>query len=248
MSNTYAPQDAVQMAKAMNHKVPVTEIQVWVCNQVNSIIWTAAPWRWTQANFTAITLVDGTQDYALASADAAAIYRVVNLRLARTDLSPVKYQELNQKNHLGVELERKAGIDGIRNFAYEPSINKIRLDYAASVSGTAVLALQGEYQTNPTAITQGTLTTALVQPDHYFNVYLAGVRWMFYDLADDPRAGSATEITLGRKSYSGQLGVFMSFLDAMKQAEDFSDGEELNFPSEPLGANTQGSGWGIYPG
>jgi hypothetical protein len=173
---------------------------------------------------------------------------MVNLRLARTDLSPIKYTELFQKNHLGVELERKSGIDGIRNFSWEPEIAKIRLDYAASVGGTAVLALQGEYQKTPTAITQANVTTSLIQPDHYFNVFLAGVRWMFYDLADDPRAGTAQEITLGRRSFSGQLGVFMAMLDDMKRAEDFSDGEELNFPSEGYGANTQGSGWGIYPG
>lgn len=244
--STLTPQDAIDMAKAMNHKIPVLAIQVYAVNQINSMIWTAAPWNWTQAALTAITpLIDGTQDYAHSQTD---LYRIVNLRLARTDLSPVKYRELNQKNHLGVELERKAGIDGIGNFSWEPAISKIRLDYAASVGGTAVLALQGEYQKNPTAITQATLTTVLTQPDHYFNVFLSGVRWMFYNLADDPRAGSAQEITLGRKSYSGQLGEFMSFLDAMKQAEDFSDGEELNFPSEPYGATTQGSGWGIYPG
>lgn len=234
------------MAKAMNHNVPTVPTQVYVCNQVNSIIWTAAPWNWTQAALTTITpLVDGTQDYAHSQTD---LYRIVNLRLARTDLSPVKYQELNQKNHLGVELERKAGIDGIRNFSYEPAITKIRLDYAASVGGTAVLALLGEYQKTPTAIDQSTLSTALVQPDHYFNVFLAGVRWMFYDLADDPRAGTSKEIALGKRVFSGQLGVFMAFLSDMKQAEDFSDGEELNFPSEPYGATTQGSGWGIYPG
>lgn len=247
--STFTPQDAIDMAKAMNHKIPVLPIQVYVVNQVNSIIWTAATWPWTTTPLTAITpLVDGTQDYALGGSDSTTFYRVAALRLARTDLSPVKYQELDQKNHLGIELERKAGIDGIRNFSWEGSISKIRLDYAASIGGTAVLALQGEYQKTPTAITQSTLTTVLVQPDHYFNVFLAGVRWMFYDLADDPRAGTATEITIGRKSYSGQLGVFMAFLDAMKQAEDFGNGEDLNFPSEPYGATTQGSGWGIYPG
>jgi hypothetical protein len=242
----YSPQDAIDMAKAMNHKIPVVPIQVYCVNQINSMIWTAAPWLWTQAALTAITpLVDGTQDYAHLQTD---LYRIVYLRLARTDLSPVKYQELNQKNHLGIELERKAGIDGIRNFSYEGAISKIRLDYAASVGGTAVLALQGEYQKTPTAITQATLTTALVQPDHYFNVFLSGVRWMFYQLADDPRAGTTQQSKLGQKVYTGQLGEFTSFLDAMKQAEDFSDGEELNFPSEPYGATTQGSGWGIYPG
>lgn len=242
---TLTPQDAIDMAKAMNHKVPTLPIQAYVCNQINAMIWTAAPWNWTQAALTGITLTDGTQDYAHAQTD---LYRVVNLRLARTDLTPVKYTELNQKSHLGVELERKAGIDGIRNFSYEGGIAKIRLDYAATVSGTTVLQLQGEYQRVPTSINQSNLTSALIQPDHYFNVFLSGVRWMFYQLADDPRAGTSSEITVGRKSYSGQLGEFMSFLDAMKQAEDFSDGEELNFPSEGYGASTQGSGWGIYPG
>lgn len=242
----FSPQDAINMAQNMNHKVPIVPVQVYVCNQVNAMIWTTAPWNWTQATLTTITpLVDGTQDYAHAQSD---FFRMVNLRLARTDLSPVKYIELNQKTHLGVELERKAGIDGIRNFSWEPTISKIRLDYAASVGGTAVLALLGEYQKTPTAITQSTLNTFLAQPDHYFNVFLAGVRWMFYDLADDPRAGSSQEVTLGHRVFTGQLGVFMSFLDDMKRSEDFSDGEELNFPSEPYGANTQGSGWGIYPG
>lgn len=242
---TLTPQDAIDMAKAMNHKIPTLPIQAYVCNQINAMIWTSAPWNWTQTALTGITLVDGTQDYAHSQTD---LYRIVNLRLARTDLSPVKYTELNQRNHLGVELERKAGIDGIRNFSYEGGIAKLRLDYAATVSGTTVLQLQGEYQRVPTSIAQGNLNSPLIQPDHYFNVFLSGMRWMFYNLADDPRAGSASEITVGRKSYSGQLGEFMSFLDAMKQAEDFSDGEDLNFPSESYGDNTQGGGWGIFPG
>ena len=238
------PNDAIVLAKAMNHKVPVDSVQAYVCDQVNSIIWTAYPWIWTQSTLTAINCVDGIQDYAHTQTDW---YRFVSIRLVQTNLTPIEHRELDQKNHLGVEVTQKGGIASVRVFSWEPSISKIRLDRAIQMTGTTTLQIQGEYQRTPIAITQATLGTALVQPDHYFNTFLAGVRWMFYDLADDPRAGTATEVTIGRKQYSGQLGVFMSFIDAMKQAEDFGNGEDLNFPSDPLGPTSNAGFPGIYP-
>lgn len=239
MAFTYAAQDAITVARSMSHKIPSVDIQAYACDIVFSTIWTKFPWNWTLATLTAITLSDGVQDYALATADAAAFYRFPDwgsLKMVQTNLIPVEYRELRQKNHLGVELTMKGGIDSIRIFSYEGSISKIRLERSVSVPSGATLQLQGEYQTRPAKITANTLSTTLVLPDHYFNVFLSGVRWQLYQLADDPRAGIMKIDEEGRQSYTGQYSVFMNDLFAMQQAEDLSNGEDSAYPDYPLGS------------
>lgn len=226
------------MARQMSHKIPVSTIQAYVADIINSTIWTRFTWTWTLASLTAIALVDGTQDYALANADTAAFYRFPDwgLRIVQTNLTPVEHREITQKSHLGVELTMKGGLNSIRNFSYEGALSKIRLDRAASVSSGTTLQIQGEYQTKPTKITDAMMGTALSFPDHYFGAFVEGVRWKLYELADDPRAGVMKIDEEGRQTYTGQYGSFMTSLFAMQQAEDAGSGEDPCFPDSPLGS------------
>lgn len=242
MAGSYTPNDAIAMARLMSHKIPAAAVQAYACDIVNSTIWTKFPWNWTQTSLTAIALSDGVQDYALSSSgspsDVAQFYRMVNLRIVRPDLTPIEYREMVQKSHAAVELTQKGGLDSIRFFSYEGAISKIRLDRAAAVPSGISLQLQGEYQIKPTRITDANMGIALAHPDHYFSVFLEGVRWKLYELGNDARAGIMRIDEEGRQSYTGQLGVFMNALFAMQQAEDLSNGEDPAFPSDPLGAGT----------
>jgi len=235
MAGTYTPTDAITFARQMSHKIPSDVIQAFACDTVNSLIWNRFPWNWTLASLTAISCVDGQQDYALQSADATAFYRFKWLRLAQTNLTPVEYRELNQKNHIGVEVTLKGGISSIRAFSYEGAISKIRLEMAASVPSGTTLQIQGEYQTKPTKITSNAMSTALTIPDTYFNVFIEGVRWKLYELADDARAGVMKIDDEGHRAYTGQLGSFMNVLFEMQQAEDMSNGEDSAFPEYSFG-------------
>lgn len=235
MAGTYTSQDALDLAKQYNHKVPQDVVAAFVCDTVNTMIWTRFPWPWTLASLTAITCVDGTQDYSISNADFFRLSVFQQPRIVRTDLTPVEYRELNVKKHLGVELTMKGGLETIRNISYEPEISKLRLDYAASVPSGTTLQIQGPYQQKPTKITSSTLTVALTQPDHYFQVFFEGVRWKLYELADDPRAGVMSIDDEQNRKYTGQLGIFMNSLADMAAAEDLSDGEDNIYPSTPLG-------------
>ena len=235
MSGSYTSQDALDIAKAMNHKIPQDSIAAFACDTVQNIIWTRYPWAWTMGTLTAITCVDGTQDYSISNTDFYRLSVFQPPRIVRTDLTPVEYRELNVKQHLGVELTLKGGLETIRNISYEPEISKVRLDFAASVPSGTTLQIQGPYQKKPTRITADTLTTALTQPDHYFQVFLEGVRWKLYELADDPRAGALRTDKEQNTAYTGQLGSFMNALADMAAAEDLGDGEDPAFPSTPLG-------------
>lgn len=228
--STFAPQDLINVATALNHKAPSSTMQVYAVNLVNARVWTRYPWDWTLQTMTQISLIDGQQDYSLGGSDLAAFYRFKKLELQLTSTTPTRSQRLNQKNDLSVELVSKGGIDTIRFFSWEMPEAKLRLDYAAAVPSGTTLALNGKFQKIPTAITSSNLTTTLVAPDHYFNVLLEGVRWKFYELTDDPRAGNTQETTNNKAGRTGQYAIFMDALDDMARAEDLSDGEDTLFP------------------
>ena len=232
MAGTYTPNDAITLARQFSHKIPADVVQAYVCDAVNSRIWTQFTWNWTLASLTAITCTNATQDYTIANSD---FYRMAWARIVRTDLSPVEYREMNQKKHLSPEITLRGGLETIRLFSYEAAISKLRLDRAADVSGTIVLQIQGEYQKKPTKIDDTAMGTVLDLPDHYFHVFFEGVRWKLYELSDDPRAGVMKIDSEGNAGYTGQLGVFMTALFAMQQAEDLSDGEDVAYPENPLG-------------
>jgi len=91
------------------------------------------------------------------------------------------------------------------------------------------------------------MSTILPFPDHFFNVFVEGVKWKIYQLGDDPRAGTAQHSKNGSmtRAYSGQLGVFMDMLLSMARDEDLKTGDEFSFPEQPLGV---GRSWwpGLY--
>jgi len=248
VAGTYTPNDAITLARQMSHKIPVAAMQAYASDIINSTIWTRYTWNWTLASLTPIALVDGTQDYALATADAALFYRFPDwgIRIVQTSLTPVEHREITQKSHLGVELTAKGGINSIRNFSYEGAISKIRLDRAAAVPSGATLQIQGEYQTRPTKITDALMSSPLAHPDHYFSVFFEGISWKLYGLAGDPRAGIMKIDEEGRQTYTGQYGTFMNSLFAMQQAEDAGSGEDLAFPDSPLGAGGRAFTPGIF--
>lgn len=234
--------DVLNVVKEYVHQIPVDTVQVYACDQIASMIHVASPWRWTLAQITNIALVDGQQDYPSVPAD---FYRMTGARIARTDISPIRLQPLKITKHIEPELQLKGSCESIQEVSYEPDYAAFRLDRSPSISGGIVYQLRGEYQQLPTKVTA--LSFTICPPDVYFNVFVEGLLWKFYQLADDPRAGSVGINRPGDKQTAGQYGVFRDALEEMKRLEDNNDGLQTRFPEEPLGWTRVGSpglfGW-----
>lgn len=227
---TYLWSDVCATAQNLVHSIPVAPLQLYACDQINSIIWKTFPWRWTLNALTPIPLVNLQQDYPNVPAD---FWRWINPRLIRTDVTPQRNQPIKMAKHLEVEVQRQGSVDTIQSVSYEPTVNSFRLDITPQISGTLTMQLAGDYQQLPTKLKS--INLAMPFPDSYFNVALEGVLWMLYRLADDPRAGGVSINRPGDKDSQGQQGVFASALEQMKRDEDNADEMQTRFPEDAMG-------------
>lgn len=175
------------------------------------------------------------------------IGRPLKFRICRLDTVPNEFRELSSLSALSPELTRQAGIDTMKAFGWFQSSDFFRFDSAVSIGTGQILQLQGEYQANPTRITDATMATAFTFPDTYFNIFVEGVKWKIYQLSDDPRAGGVQMSKNGKfqQVYSGQLGLFMNQLNQMARYEDLNAGDQFQFPETGFGGGHQFSP-GLY--
>jgi hypothetical protein len=233
MASTYTPADGIAVVKEFVHGIPLDTIGPMACDMVNSIMWRAYFWRWTIKSMTPVNLVNGQQDYI--GTIPSDFHRIKAMRLARTDLSPVEYREINVLNYLAPELTMLGTVDNIRDVSIQAEIPGFRLARPPNIQSPITMQLQGEYQYLPTKITDGNLSIAFPFPDAYFNVFFEGLKWRIYKFADDPRAGTLQANREGVFQATGQLGEFVKALNDMTRSEDLGDGDLPIFPDSPMG-------------
>lgn len=238
---TYQFQNAVTEAQELVHQIPTTVVQVYACDRVNSIIHLYWPWRWTTYAVPPMVAVNGIQDYQYVPAN---FYKLLAGRIVRTDVTPWQIQPIKVMGHIEGEVQRQGSINTVQGVSYEPTVNSFRIDIPLQVTGTTSYLINLDYQARPTKVAN--LTQTICPPDQYYNVFLEGILWAFYRLADDPRAGTVTINRAGDKQYSGQLSVFMDSLESMKRMEDSGQALDTRFPEEPLGWVRTGNP-GIFP-
>ena len=249
MASTYSWGDIINTVKPFVKSIPTSTLDVIVADQVNSFIWKSFFWRWAVFSLTsnsgALNLVDGQQDYSIGTTTGSGFYRLWpgHIRITRTDVSPIIAREKTVVGWLAPNLEQKGSIDAIKAISYEPVTSGLRLDRAASVPSGTSYRIDGEYQFLPIKITS--TATAIVFPDQYLNVAIEGVKWKYYQLGDDSRAGEMTTDASGRVQYTGQLAVFMSELHSMREQEDTGKGEGQRFPEDMIGV-ARSSSPGIF--
>ena len=236
MASTYTWNDALTVAKLFVKNIPTTTVDVTVCDQLNSWMWKSFFWRWSVTTLTsgsgALQLVDGTQDYGIGTTTGAGYYRLMRVRITRTDTTPWISREKDILGWLAPNLEQKGNLDTIQAVCFEPVSGGIRLDRAASIPSGTTYQIDGEYQFAPLKITSTTST--IVFPDQYFDVVIEGLKWRYYQLGDDSRTES-------------QFAVFSGMLEDMKRNEDYGDGQDQRFPGDSIGAYRAGNtglfGW-----
>ena len=210
--------------------IPTTVTDTIVCDQLNSFIWKAYPWRWAQATLTSATnvlrLVDGVQDYSLGTLTGAGYYQMLRVRISRTDTTPWVIRDKDWTNWLAPNLEIKGSVDSIQAMCLEPVNSYIRLDRAASVATGTTAQIDGEYWFAPLKVT--TSTSVIVFPDQYFDVAVEGIKWKYYQLGDDKREPA-------------QKSVFLGLLKEMVAQEDYGDAPGTRFPEFGLGMTRAGN-------
>lgn len=245
MASTYTWQDAITFVKPFVKSIPTSTLDVLACDQTNSAIWTAFPWNWATFSLTSATselsLIDGRQDYPIGTTTAGGFFQLLRARITRTDVTPWVIRDKDILQWLAPNVEQEGGIDTIQAVAIvgQNLTNQIRLDCAASVPTGTAYQIDGEYWAQPIKVTS--TGTTIVFPDQYFGVVLEGLRWRYYALGDDKRAGNMQVDSSGRKTYTGQWGVFMAALQDMVDSQDYADGFQNRFPESTLGQGQPGN-------
>ncbi len=234
MPFTHTPNDAITLVKEMAHGIPVSVVEADVCDMVSSDLWTYRPWRWTITQITAIAMVDGTQDYS-APLD---IYRLTRARLIRTDTTPDEVlSPLTIYETLEPDLVSRSAYS-INGISQDYPSGQLRLSSAISVPTGATWELHGDMQPHPAKVTAATMGTNFWFPDQYYPVFVEGVKWKIYQLADDPRAGTiVTNPRSGQMQATGQLATYWAYRDQMAQAEDAQNAQPIIYPENPFGAS-----------
>lgn len=235
MPSTYTYQAAIDHAKFFVKNMPVTNVQLVICDYINSLMWTVYPWKWALNTLTPILLVDGTQDYSSAPSDFMTLYRA---RITRTDVTPNENNDILVQRWIPPDLVTRRGYSAISSICYEQSLNKFRISSSAQIPSGVTAYINGEYRKTPTKV--NSLAQVIPFPDHYFPVLVAGVIWQIYRFADDPRSGAPVATKSGQVQYSGAMGEFFDNLMVMRESEDMGTAGQTMWPEESMGAYRPG--------
>jgi len=197
---------------------------------VNNEIWKRFPWRWISSSLTAISLVDGTQDYTVADAD---FDKLTKAWLTRTDTTPDQYQMLDIVDFLPPQLNVEKTFRGHRAVAYVRTSAgmRLRLEYSVQLASGVTVQIDGEYKANPTKITA--LSSTIPFDDRHFDVLINGMVYYIFRWDNDDRAGEMRIDRSGNRTYTGAFGTYINSLDRMAASEDPYD--STTFPEDTLG-------------
>jgi hypothetical protein len=231
MASTYTVQDALTLAQKLAKGVPFTLVDMSIADIVNSTIYKFFPWRDTlkpsgSGGWSEVSMTDGNQDFATGLTD---IFRMTQFWITRTDTSPSQVRNITVAKSIPIDLISKSP-EAVRQAAYQAGINKFRLESAVQISSGLTFTLGGEYQPQPTKLTDAKDTFWFA--DDNIEAFAKGLIYWAYRLADDSRAGGM-QTSNGRPVYTGALGEFMQAIFDMAAAEDFGNIDGY-YPDEPL--------------
>jgi hypothetical protein len=229
--STYTYQNMVDLVQRLVKGIPVSDIDEVVVDQIDAMIWNIYPWSWTRNQLIAIPLTDGVQDYAYTNED---LYRVLTPRITdKTTGPPYKYRDLRMTRWLEPSTTQKLAWPGFQLMCWDRSHDQFRLESAASVPGSTLLYIEGEYQFQHVKVED--LSDVCVFPDWYAQIFTEGLLWMLYRFADDKRAGSWMVVG-GRYQATGQLGTFMAALQQAIDNEESGVGDTI-YPEDSIGGS-----------
>lgn len=212
MASTYAPSRAFDYVGEFIKRMNLNDVGHLILDHALKHLWMAAPWRWTIGTLTPVTLLTNTEDYTITRPSPDNMLYLLRAQLVTSGKDGARELEIEPF------LPANSITGQPSTVALTTSTNLRVFPEPGTVAGTQQIILQ--YKKTCPTITKATMHTAGVQvfDDEWFPVYTQGVLYHAYLFADDARAGSATVQPNGT-SYSGQLGVYRSFLNEMALRE-----------------------------
>ncbi len=213
MAATLQPADAFEYAKSFLKRMPLEDIEVPILQEVNQMVWMAAPWRWTQGSLPATTVTSDTQDYTIATPDD--FLYLINGYISDGDRV---YRQLEMEASLPADVKV---VGNPSRISYVGENEYRTFPKSGTLPATPLQQFILQYKRKAPIITNETQYTDgfLEMDDEWFWVYIAGVLWKSYQWGDDGRAGQVTLAANGAPQYTGQLGVFKDALRIMSERE-----------------------------
>jgi hypothetical protein len=201
--------------------VAANSLDLRIMNAANRRFHLAAPWSWTLGALTATTLVNGTQDYTIASPPSDFL-RLQQVR---------RYDNARFNSNLEVAAALPA-TTAVGDPSLVTTFDDGALKYRVWPKPTALNAsiILGEYKKTTTEITSGNKSTAdiLLFPDEYYYVYELLVLHYVLKYGNDQRAGTAQFDTSGKIIFTGVLGEAMSAIQELRAQETMSKNADGN--------------------
>lgn len=231
MARTYYISDALNTVGRQIPRISQDGHSEIIVNTAISYIWRRYDWPVTMKPLPPFWLVPLVQDYfQVVPADYYGLRRANLVQL--TDDRPFIWPPMGITKHLGPDT-----IEGLpRSIVYNPANRTFRLFPRPSVSMAAPeWLIIGEYKYQPPTLTANELNETLIPwDDLYFDVFCAGLRWAFFTLMGDPRAGQKQLTRFGVPQYTGEFAAFEDALQRMAEDEGLNLGTPVVHPSEAL--------------
>lgn len=217
MAATFAPNAAFNYALQMIKSMPLDRVETSILQDASSLIWMAAPWRWTIGIAAPVAVSAGANTVTIAvPSDFLRLERVLvtNGNSARF----VKIVGEVQGSTILSDWPKFVAVTGTPGGAGALNFDTL---FPSSETGWQVWFW---YKKMAPVITSGNQGTGgvLVMDDEWFWVYNETVLYYAYKYADDPRAGtSEAAISDGGAGlkYSGQIGRIMTAIEEMRRSE-----------------------------
>lgn len=214
-----APSDALAYAKRFIGSLPMddTVLLARLLDDAHKKFWMADNWPWTVGTIEAVTLVNNTQDYSLASTPSDLAF-LTHSRLVTSDTDQTS-NDLKIASVLHSTSIQKGPVRRVAYIAGSPG--KLRV-FPVPTSYPSLPTLLTYYKKTPTAVTAGNYTSDYLStfgvPLHWFQVYQEIVLLKAYNFARDPRGGSVTFVE-GKSQFTGQYGVVESAIAEVRMTE-----------------------------
>jgi hypothetical protein len=229
--STYTWQDVLSTAGRKFPKSLQDDFAPVICNMTQNYVWDKYDWRQSITTLPPFYMVPNEQDYgAPAIVIPSDFYGLRMARLIRTDANPPYRTPLK----IIKDLEETHVRYLPHSICYNVDRKAFRLfpRFPANLGGVTYF-VAGTYKNLPPLVTASTLTTILPFDDVYFEMWVETMKWVAFQLDNDPRAGQIT-VQDDQVQATGQAATMISLIMWAASREGIELGDSTFSPSEPL--------------
>lgn len=206
-----------------------TSFSVEAADQALRLVWNAYPWRQSLVEFPPFYMTPNEPDHAAPDIQIPSNYFSLEKAWVRSIWGEEWPLTVTRNLYPSSFCSRPTSI------CYQPEISGFRLHPTpADGWGAPYYYIEAVYKKKPTAITDDTLNTyELPLEDEYFDLYLQALRYKYFDLLSDQRAGNV-QVSSGQAIHTGQYGKFVARLREVISQEEMNRGERSIAPESGL--------------